>query len=170
MKVYCWPCQVKADCLPALLCQWPGLPERVNTRWLFTTGICSLAGLEERCPKSSCLQSLLLLKIWTNTFPGFCSLCHPWHSFPGPTDASLQPVPSFYLPFFLVSCVSVSSLLLRRTPVNAFRAHLIQHDLILTTLFWKILCPIKITLCIVRQTFIEVRGSLWSLLESCSMC
>lgn len=64
-------------------------------------------------------------KHFSMTFPGFCSLCHPWHSFPGPTDASLQPVPSFYLPFFLVSCVSVSSLLLRRTPVNAFRAHLI---------------------------------------------
>ena len=174
MKVYCWPCQVKADCLPALLCQWPGLPERINTRWLFTTGICSLAGLEERCPKSSCLQGLLLLKIrdkhFSVTFPGFCSLCHPWHSFPGPIDTTLQPVPSFYLPFFLVSCVSVSSLLLRRTLASGFRAHLIQHDLILTNSFGKILFPIKVTLCILRQTFFEGRGSLWSLLESCSMC
>ena len=103
-------------------------------------------------------------------FPGFWSLWHLWHSFPAPVDASLQPLPSFYLPFFLVSCVSVSSLLLRRTPVSGFRAHLIQHDLILANSFGKILFPIKITFCIFRQTFIEGKGSLWSLLESCSMC
>ena len=77
--------------------------------------------------------------------------------------------PAFTCPSSLCF-VSVSSLLLRRTPASAFRAHLIQHDLILTNSFGKILFPIKVTLCILRQTFFEGRGSLWSLLESCSMC
>lgn len=128
---------------------------RTNTRSVtFTTGIYSLAGLEDRCPKSNCLQGLLPLEAWDRhssvTFPAFWSLWYPWHSnicaaFTCPSSLCL--VPLFHLLF------SEEHLSVDLGPTWSTHC-----DLMLTDSFGKVLFPSKVTVGIFGQTFIGGEG------------